>query len=774
MARLMGTSRRNTITYNDAMAIYAISLVSGVLAALADAHPTGEQPADAVLCFAMAAVVTWLGASAPWWALAASAGLVTATSSQSSVVVIVVGALALVAALWIGYRKSSHAAERAAISGAIVFGALRLRLHDFFLESALVALVAIGLVGVFGWTRRQAYIRKRVLWGAAGFVLLMLLGAAGLAVGGLQAKSNANAGYHHLLDGLDRLDGADMSGASAVLAEAAGELQKAGDDLNGALAQGAKIVPGLAQNRAAGGRLLESAADAALAASKALAVIDLDQLTIVDGRIDVDALAVLAPPLAELATTVADLSEVLHDVDSPWLVGPLDSRLATASRRVDKVNRQAAQVSATAVTAPAMLGADGARRYLLAFTNPAESRGTSGLMGNWNEVTITDGKIEVTATGRTAQLVDGLRENSVRLDMPDEFFARYSLDGAGEKGTDAEPKFWSNATMPPDMPSVGEVMSQMYKAATGRAVDGVFVIDPAGIAALLGATGNSVVVDGLDQPLNGDTIEQFLLLDQYEFEESDREGVLASVTEQTVDAILSSSLPKPQQLIERLGPAALGGHVSIWAARDDEETFLRLVGVDNALPGFTGPHGSADGLAIVTNNENGNKIDSFLHRTVEYAAEYDSSSGEVSAVLTLTLRNDSPTSGYPDYVIGNLLDKPTGTNSMLLSVYSRLGATSFETDGQAFTMDRQAELGWNVYTDYFVVPPGATQTVTIKLEGTVRPGEYELIYRPQALPNADTLKLHADTSGGDTIFTFDGELDRRSVLSSSGVTAWRE
>ena len=774
MARLMGTSRRNTITRNNATAIYAISIASGVLAALADAHPTGGQPADAVLCFAVGAVVTWLGASAPWWALASSAGVITAASSQSSVVVTIAGSAAVLASLWIGYLKASRSVERSVITAAIVFAGLRLSLHDFFLESAIVALLGMGLVAVTGWMRRQRYIRIRVIWGVAGFALIMLLGGAGMAAGGLRAKSNANAGYHHLLDGLDRLDGADMSGASSVLAEAAGELRKASDDLDGALTQAAKIVPGLAQNRAASARLMGAAADAALAASNALAVIDLDQLTVVNGRIDVEALAVLASPLSELATTVDKLSAVLHDVDSPWLIGPLDTRLDTARRRVDKVDRQAAQVSATAITAPGMLGADGTRRYLLAFTNPAEARGVSGLMGNWSEVTISDGKIDVTANGRSAQLIQDLRDHGVVLDMPDDFFARYGGYGAGSKTTDVNPKFWSNSTMSPDMPSVGSVMAQMYEAGTGRKLDGVFVIDPAGIAALLGATGNSITVPNLDQTLTASTVEQFLLLGQYKFAENDREDLLAAVTEQTVDQILHSTLPKPQQLIEQLGPAALGGHVSIWAARDDEESFLREVGVDNALPGFTGPYGSADGLAVVTNNASGNKIESFLQRTVEYTPVYDAGSGETSGTLTITLTNNAPTTGYPDYVIGNIVGVPTGTNRMLLSVYSRLGASAATVDGQPVTVETGGELGWNVYSKFVDVPSGKTVVVTMTLSGRVARGQYQLIYRPQALPNDDAVKLHATTSSGRTIFAVDGTIDRRSVLSSSGETAWRE
>ena len=81
---------------------------------------------------------------------------------------------------------------------------------------------------------------------------------------------------------------------------------------------------------------------------------------------------------------------------------------------------------AAAEVGPALLGADGPRRYFVAFTNPAEARGQSGLMGNWSELTIDEGRIELTDTGRTAVLDRGIdNSDPIFLDMPEEYFDRY-------------------------------------------------------------------------------------------------------------------------------------------------------------------------------------------------------------------------------------------------------------------------------------------------------------------------------------------------------------
>ena len=771
---VMRPVRRNTITRRHAWIVAGVAVAAGIPAALSPASPTGEAVPDAIVTFALAALVTWLAASAPWWSLVAAAGIVAAASLDSNIVLTAIAVCSALAALWIGYWKASMPVERAVVAGVVVSVALRLEMHRFFLDSAIVTAVCLALVIVTGWMRRQRYVRKRVVWGALGFLALMILGVTGLAIGAMRAQTTARAGYDHLLEGLDRLDATDMKGASDVLGKAAGELRKANESLDSPLTSLARFVPGIAQNRSAAATLLERAASAADAASKALAVVDVDQLRVVGGRVDVDAVSILAGPLADLESTVTGLAASLHDVDSPWLVAPLQQRLRTARNRVDRVTHLAIGASATAQFAPDMLGAHGARRYLFAFTNPSEARGVSGLMGNWSEVTIDRGHLSVTTSGRTSRLIQTLRDGAgFQLDMPADYFARYQHFGAGNVGVTGAPKFWSYSTISPDMASDGAAMAQMYEAGEGRHLDGVFVIDPAGLAALLGATDSSITVPGVDQALNATTIESFLLRDQYKIPESDRETVLAAVTEQTIQQVLTTSLPAPRALIEKLSPAALGGHISVWAANPADEAFLRTIGIDGSLPNFAGPHGSADGLAVVTTNTSGNKIDSFLHRQIAYSPTYSASNGNTDATLTVTLTNDAPTTGYADYVIGNIIGLPTGTNRMLLSIYSRLGYVDATIDGAVTPTQVQGELGWNVYSTYVNVPSGTTVVVTMHLQGHVAAGSYELIYRPQALPNPDTVTIQASDRANDRLFAYSGILSRRSVISAAGVQAWR-
>jgi hypothetical protein len=633
----------------------------------------------------------------------------------------------------------------------------------------------MGVVAVSGFVRRRKYVRKRIMWGALGVASLAAIAVAGVGVAAVQARTTARDGYLGLLDGLEYLQDGKVAEASEALTQASIDLADAESTLNGPLTQMSRLVPGLAQNRSVGVDVLADAAVAADSAATTLQFVNLDQLTVDNGVVDIGALAALEAPLQDLEETVSALSDTLNDADSDWLVAPLQSRLDTGIRRADQAAHQARATAAAARLGPAILGEDEPRTYLLAFVNNAEARGTSGLMGNWVEITVDNGRIEVTNSGRTADLqVPEL--STLELDMPPEYFQRYIPFGAKVRtGDDASgigvaQKYWANVTIPADMPSVGNPMAQMYEAATGREIDGVFVIDPAGTAGLLGVTG-PVDLPDIGQRIDSSNAQEFLTLGQYEFAENEREDLLTAVTDATVDNVLNSTLPPPQQMAAALAPAVLNGHISGWVSDPAEQQLLDLVGMDGALP--TIRVSGQDALAVVNINRNANKIDSFLERTIEYRPVVNQQTGEATATLTISMTNTAPTSGFNDYVIGNRVDLPTGSNRTILDVYTHLGVDAARLDGVDSPPYTVPELGYNVLSTVVEIPPGETVVMELDLSGDLGRGAYQLLYRPQPLPNPDTLIVDAQTPGGDEIFEFEGTLERRSVLSADGVNAWR-
>jgi len=296
------------------------------------------------------------------------------------------------------------------------------------------------------------------------------------------------------------------------------------------------------------------------------------------------------------------------------------------------------------------------------------------------------------------------------------------------------------------------------------------VIDPAGIARLIDVTG-PIQLETIDRRIDGSNAEQFLTLGQYEFAENEREDFLTEVTDQTVDNLLGATLPEPQLLASILADAAIGGHISAWAKRPEEQEMLRLVGMDGGLPVIT--EAGIDAFAVSTNNAGGNKIESFLERSITYHATTNEHTGDVTATLRITLLNTAPSTGYPDYVIGNILNMPTGTNRMVLDVHTVLQVKSAHIDGEEVGVITLPELGYNAWTTVVEIPPGSSVTIELDLAGNIGSGQYRLVYRPQALPNTDMTRLEAETFGGLRLFAYDGRLYRRTVLSADRIEAWR-
>ncbi|CAB4862699.1 unannotated protein [freshwater metagenome] len=764
----MKSRRRNTISTFTARVVFAVAVASGVLAAFAGCRPTGSGVPDAVITTAFALFVTWASATAPWWAL------VVASSGAAMVVVdrpllIAIALAGLFGGVWLGLHRTGAAPVRALIGAAVLQVVLRSSSDPWFLASFFAMAALALLLALTGLARRPGFVRRRVLHIGIGVGVAFLTAVVGMMIGGLAAKDHASKGYGALISGLNSLKSGDPAAASASLHSAAVQLQAARDEFDTPWTAPAQLVPVLAQHRQALTDIIGRAAAASNAASKTLALVDLSQLTVQTGVIDVEALALLTQPLADLRSTVKGLSVALDAASSPWLFAPFQDRLDHARTLASEVIRQADTSLDAAQQGPAMLGIDGPRRYFIAFTSSAEARGQTGLMGNWAEVTITKGRLKLTARGRTGELITDLeKRGGASLVASDEYFARYGQFGAGSQGGKVIPKYWSNITMSPDMPAVGSAMAQLYEQATGRAVDGVFIIDPAGIAALLDLTGD-VVVPSLGVTLSSTTAEQFLLLDQYTRPESEREDILEAVTRATVDQVLSAQLPSPQVLAADLGRAATQGHLSAWAVRPSEQQLFEHVGIDAALPSPSGH----DGLAVVNDNASANKIDSFLKREVRYEARFNQRTGRTTAVASVTMTNTAPSTGYPDYVIGNRLKLARGTNRTILSLYSPLALQGVTLDGVAIGHSSSTELGWNVYATLITLAPGQRVTVAFDLNGALAPGRYQLVYRPQPLRLPERLFAEVKNTDGATVAGFAGTLKRRSVLSGRGLVPWR-
>ena len=103
--------------------------------------------------------------------------------------------------------------------------------------------------------------------------------------------------------------------------------------------------------------------------------------------------------------------------------------------------------------------------------------------------------------------------------------------------------------------------------------------------------------------------------------------------------------------------------------------------------------------------------------------------------MRIELTNTAPAGGLPDYVIGNAVGLPPGTNRMRLSVYSSLPLTTATLDGAPLDVSPGLELGWNVYSRFIEIPAGGTVAMQFDFAGHVeRPDDVVTWTQPLAQP----------------------------------------
>jgi len=716
MSRADRFVRRNRVDERYAI---AIAVAGGVVVALAGAQPTGMVVWDIILTFTAVAAVVWASASAPWWAPAAAVGVGAVVALD--LVIAAIGAVGFVVGLSVGLKRRDQSEIRALTAAIAMNVLIRSDLEGFLGLSALIG-IGVGLmVFVLGVRRRPSQLR-RIAWIASGSLagfLVLALGA--LAIAGVSARPDLTQGVNSANRAIDVLNEGDYQQAAELFQTSAEAFGRADDRLGGLLASPSRLVPGVSQNVGVGGDLAAVAASGTNDAAQALRAIDPSKLRVIDGSIDVAAIAAVQAPLEQVQGSLDDIEAVSSGADSPWLVGRLQSELDDLERRVGENQPRLANAIDAVRLSPRMLGADGLRRYLVMFTTPVEARGIAGFMGNYAEITIDNGRIDVTEFGRNAELADVIRADGATCDgASQEFLDRYGRFGctAGPDGG-VIPTVWSNLTMPAHFPSVAEAASILYPQSGGKPVDGVLSLDPHVVGALMGYTG-PIDVPELGVTVTPDDAVQFIQLDQYVLAGDDaneqRVDALQTLGEGVIAALLTGALPEPSQLARDLGPLASEHRLMMWAADPDERELLERTKLLGGMPAL----GSAGGFSVVVANKGESKIDVFLERDVDVRI-VTGEGGTRTLVADVTLTNNAPSSGLPRYVIGNNYDLPSGSSWLIVNFFGPPTLQVVTRDGEDIAVGTQPEAGWMGYATDVVIGPG--ESVEYHLEFDLPAGD---------------------------------------------------
>jgi hypothetical protein len=231
-----------------------------------------------------------------------------------------------------------------------------------------------------------------------------------------------------------------------------------------------------------------------------------------------------------------------------------------------------------------------------------------------------------------------------------------------------------------------------------------------------------------------------------------RKEVLGEAAEAVLDVFLSERV-EGRERVAALAEAAAGGHLLVHSVHPEVQAGLVEVGVAGELPA---PEPGV--LAVAGYNLVETKGDLFVHRAVDYDLQLNPD-GSAVAAITITLRNEAPTSGRLPYFIGpNLEDDPRigpGDNATMLSVYCGPceHVSSEIADDWSFDVWEDTELGHRVLTTieqvdsaevqttrhYIELPSAwrrsgsaATASLTLWDQPTINPTSWSITVRPPA------------------------------------------
>lgn len=389
------------------------------------------------------------------------------------------------------------------------------------------------------------------------------------------------------------------------------------------------------------GRQLRSATSMAAAA---------EQVTRVGLGAARDVHAALAAPHhspSEHLALLRRLDAIASDVDSRLrhvnlgprkaLIGALATRRTEFAADLTKVENGLDQARGATSALVDFLG--NSRRYLVVAANNAEMRSGSGMFLQAGTLT-TNGNGQFALT--SIQSTEDLTLPPPGVPIAGDLAARWG---------DLQPnREWRNLDLSPQFDANAELAARMWAARTGEHVDGVLVIDVEALRQALTVTGP---IGAAGITVNADSVEQFLLHDQYLSAgpstpapvEARRErlGVLAG-------AVLDTIQYRDADLI-RLGPAlaraAEGRHILAWAADPRVEQDWSNAGVGGRL----GP----DDLMLSIINRGADKLDPFQSVRADMTIRPAAGAPEPGASdveVRVQVRNDTP-DREPPYIAGS-------------------------------------------------------------------------------------------------------------------------
>lgn len=434
-----------------------------------------------------------------------------------------------------------------------------------------------------------------------------------------------------------------------------------------------------------------------------------------NGRVNVQLLRKQEPALVMMSADAARLDEQAAAIPPAGFLAPIGKARTQLQDQTSEVALLLHNTALAARIGPSMMGADGPRAYLLAFQTNAEARGTGGLIGGTGILRFDNGKPTVDTIQPNSELYDATAD----IDLGPEFNDVY---GSSNPYTDIR-----NSNQSAHFPYAAQIWKSMWERQGGARVDGVIALDPIALSYILGAIGDVTTPDG-QVVTQGNVVEltESTAYIKFPKDQVARKKYLQDIANAVVRK-MTGQVKSPGKLLDALGRGVIERRISVWSAFPEEQKVLEETGLAHVIPDDSAPYAE-----VVINNFGGNKMDYYLKREIEYAA--DGCNGDMrNSTVTVRLTNTiGDTKDLPEYIAGSLglppdmpLKFPPGTMVSSIRLIATKGAklVGLTATGERTEAITKVERGHPAFEVQVVIPPGQSGELVFQLSEPASSGD---------------------------------------------------
>jgi hypothetical protein len=329
---------------------------------------------------------------------------------------------------------------------------------------------------------------------------------------------------------------------------------------------------------------------------------------------------------AALTDVITSLPASAHISSSPFVLGRVSSLEQRVYTEAYERRRQLESVDVAVRLVNDIAGGSGDRRYLIAVANSAEMRGSGGMILSYGVLTSAAGKVSLAAFGPIDQLA--LSQPETKVSFPADFLS--------QDGYLAPTQVWRNVNLMSDFTVDAPVMEAMYTQATGQSLSGVIQIDSAGLGAVLSGIGPVQTADlGTVTASNVVPLTLSQAYAAYPYR-TQRQDYTEEAAQATFAKLTSGKFAGLRALGSALVQAGKSRHVLMYTNDPTDESIIEALGFDGAMPSPSSPL-----MQLTVQNLGGNKLDYYLHTSVNVTGSRPSPQGS-TVTATISIANDAP------------------------------------------------------------------------------------------------------------------------------------